>query len=246
MSTVLVYDMIVQERLYLADFLAGLSAEQMRAQTLCDAWTVRDVAAHLGSYLRFGQAKIYAGVTVGAGDFGPANEWLARRDARHSDAEIIDRLRRGAGSRTTAPRSGYDPVLTDIVLHDLDIRVPLGLPRRIPEDRLLVTFHYLTHDAGPPFAMGSRLEGLHLQAVDTGWRAGAGAPVRGSAVDLILAAGGRRESLDRLAGEGAALLRERVLIGGVPPVGRRMADVVRLLVKGTDRSAKDLGPPEVT
>jgi uncharacterized protein (TIGR03083 family) len=240
----LVYDMVVQERLHMADLLAGLSADQMRAQTLCTAWKVRDVAAHLCSYLRFGQAKIYAGVTLGAGDFGPANEWLARRYARRSDEEIVDRLRRGAASRTTAPRSGYDPILTDIVLHGLDIRVPLGLPRRIPADRLLVTFHYLTRAAGPPFAVGSRLDGLHLQAIDTGWQSGAGAPVRGTAEDLVLAAGGRKECLDRLVGEGAAMLRERVLAGGVPPVGRRMTDVVRLLVKGTDRRAKDLGAPE--
>jgi hypothetical protein len=47
-----------------------------------------------------------------------------------------------------------------------------------------------------------------------------------------------------LDGEGAAVLRARVMAGGVPPVGRRITDVVRLLAKGTERSAKDLGPPE--
>jgi uncharacterized protein (TIGR03083 family) len=190
----------VQERLHIVDLLSGLSADQMRTQSLCEAWTVRDVAAHLGSYLRFGQLKIYAGVTLGVGDFGPANEWLARRGARRDDEDIVDRLRRGARSRMTAPRSGYDPVLTDVVLHGLDIRIPLGVPRRIPPDRLLVAFHYLTHGAGPPFAVGSRLDGLHLRAVDTGWQAGAGAPVRGSAEDLVLAAGGRKEGLDPWTG----------------------------------------------
>jgi uncharacterized protein (TIGR03083 family) len=242
----LVYDMVVQERLHMVDLLAGLTADQMRSQTLCTAWTVRDVAAHLCSYLRFGKAKIFVGVAIGAGDFGPANEWFARRDARHSDEEIIDRLRRGARARTTVPRSGYDPVLTDIVLHSLDIRIPLGLPRRIPADRLLVAFHYLTREAGPGYALGSRLDGLHLQATDTGWQAGAGAPVSGTAEDLVLAAGGRKERLDQLDGPGAAILRKRVLAGGVPAVGRRMTDVVRLLAKGTDRRAKDLGPPEAS
>jgi hypothetical protein len=60
----------------------------------------------------------------------------------------------------------------------------------------------------------------------------------------VLAAGGRKEGLNRLEGQGASLLRERVLAGGVPPVRRRMAHVVRHLVKTADRTAKDLGPPE--
>ena len=35
-----------EERLDLADFLAGLTPEQWASPTLCEGWCVRDVAAH--------------------------------------------------------------------------------------------------------------------------------------------------------------------------------------------------------
>ncbi|HEY6574294.1 MAG TPA: maleylpyruvate isomerase family mycothiol-dependent enzyme, partial [Mycobacterium sp.] len=38
------------ERLDLADFLAGLTPEQWASPTLCEDWRVRDVAAHVVSF----------------------------------------------------------------------------------------------------------------------------------------------------------------------------------------------------
>lgn len=52
-----VHEMIVAERQHMADLLASLSQEQLIRQSLCDAWTVHEVGAHLVSYLRFGQPK---------------------------------------------------------------------------------------------------------------------------------------------------------------------------------------------
>lgn len=238
-----VHEMIVEERLHMVELLSGLTAEQLRAQSLCDAWTVRSVAAHLGSYLRFGQLKIYACVIAGLGDIGPASEQLTRYYARASDEQIIERLARGARSRVTVPRSGYDPVLADVVLHDLDVRIPLGIPRAIPLPHLLVTFHHIARESSPGFAVGSRLQGLYFEATDTGWTAGEGAEVRGTAEDLVLAMSGRPVALGRLSGDGAAVLRSRVLAGGPVPVGSRMGKVLRLLVSPAARKSKDAEEP---
>ena len=38
---------IAQERTMLADVLDGLTEDQWQTQSLCSAWTVHDVAAHL-------------------------------------------------------------------------------------------------------------------------------------------------------------------------------------------------------
>jgi uncharacterized protein (TIGR03083 family) len=237
--------MVVAERLHMAELLSGLTPEQLCTRSLCDAWSVREVAAHLATYLRFGQLKIYTGVILGLGDLGPANEWLARHYARESDGQIIARLSRGAYSRITVPRSGYDPVLGDAVLHDLDVRIPLGLERQIPEEHLLVTFHHLANEASPGYAMGSRLAGLRIEATDTGWSAGpgSGAPVRGGIEDVLLSISGRQVALDRLDGDGAAILRERVLAGGPVPVGQRMGKVLRLLVVPSARKSKQVQAP---
>ncbi len=202
--------MLVDERRHLADLLSTLSADQLRAPSLCTEWTVHDVAAHVTSFLRFGQLKLYAGIAATAADFDRVNRYLTRRAARRSTEEIIAYLRRHASSRVTIPRSGYDPVLADIVLHDLDIRVPLGISRTPHEDRLWVAFHHLAKQPSPGFTMGSRLAGLRLHAPDTGWHHGDGALVEGPAESLLLAVGGRTVALNDLTGDGVPILRDRL------------------------------------
>jgi hypothetical protein len=64
----------------------------------------------------------------------------------------------------TIPRSGYDPVLAALMLHDLDVRHPLGISRAVPEDRPWVAFNHLTKQPSPGFTMRSRLRGLRLVA----------------------------------------------------------------------------------
>src|SRR5947208_3217407 len=59
-----VHDMIVDERRRAAELLAGLSAAQLSAPSLCEGWTVHEVAAHLTTFLRLGQAKLYVGILV--------------------------------------------------------------------------------------------------------------------------------------------------------------------------------------
>ncbi|HEX8094782.1 maleylpyruvate isomerase family mycothiol-dependent enzyme [Jatrophihabitans sp.] len=233
-----VYDMIVDERRHSADLLSTLTPDQLRTPSLCQGWTVHDVAAHLTTLLRFGQAKLYIGIAATAADMDRVNLWLTRRAARRSDDEIIEVLRRRAGSRFTVPRSGYDPVLSDLVLHDLDIRIPLGIARDIPEYRLSVAFHHLTSRASPGFAMGSRLDGLRFTATDTGWDQGTGASVRGPAETLLLGIGGRVAVLDDLSGDGVPLLRQRLSSPQRAGALRRLAGPFGLLVRPLPRARR--------
>lgn len=224
-----VFDMIVDERLRAADLLGGLTADQLRRPSLCDGWTMHDIAAHLTTFLRLGQPKLYLGIAATAGDIDRVNGWLTRRAARLPSDLLVRRLRRDAGARTTIPRSGYDPVLTDLVLHDLDVRRPLGLRRDVPEERLWVAFHHLVVKPTPGFGMGRRLHGLRLEAVDTGWAVGQGAPLRGGAQDLLLAVAGRAVGLDGLTGDGVPTLRRRLAQRRRPGPVRRLATVLAVL-----------------
>jgi uncharacterized protein (TIGR03083 family) len=225
-----VHDMIVQERRRMADLLDGLDARQLATPSLSQGWTVHDVGAHLITYLRFGQLKLYWGIATMAADFDRLNRELTARAARLPTAEIADRLRRWSASRTTIPRSGYDPVLTDILLHDYDIRVPLRIDRTMPEDRLWVAFQHLAAKPSPGYSMGSRLANLRLEALDTGWTAGTGPVVRGDAEPLVLAMSGRDVGFEGLEGDGVPLLRERV--AAPPPRGplERLKTVVKVVV----------------
>jgi uncharacterized protein (TIGR03083 family) len=241
-----VHEMIVAERQHMADLLASLSQEQLARQSLCDAWTVHEVGAHLVTYLRFGQLKIYLCMLAYAGNFAPGNERLARMYARRSTADLAACLRRYATARTTVPRSGYDPVLADVVLHDLDVRIPLGIDRAIPEDRLAVTFHHLASAPSPGFAVGGRLSGLRFEAVDTGWTSGRGAPVRGDAEAIVLAMAGRTIAWPRLDGDGVAVLSERVNQAPAIPVAQRLAKLATTVLRPSPRRARHLGPPPLT
>jgi uncharacterized protein (TIGR03083 family) len=225
-----VYDMIVAERLRMADMLAGFTVEQWATRTLCTEWTVHECAAHLLTYLRLGQLKLTIGIIATAADFDRINVELTRRQARRPSQEIVSYLRRHARSKVTIPRSGYDPVLADLVLHDLDIRRPLGIPRDIPEDRLLVAFHHLTAKPSPGFTMGDRLAGLRVVATDTGWTAGSGALVEGPAESLVLGISGRPAGLDELRGDGVPTLRKRLTPTPPPPPLRRLLAPLMVLL----------------
>ncbi|MBV9822752.1 MAG: maleylpyruvate isomerase family mycothiol-dependent enzyme [Actinobacteria bacterium] len=240
-----VYDMVVSERRHAADLLGTLTPDQLRTPSLCAGWTVHDVAAHLTTYLRFGQLKIYTGILLTAADLDRVNRWLTRRAARRPDAELATLLRRRAGARTTVPRSGFDPILADLVLHDLDIRVPLGIPRAIPRQALAVTFHHLTSRAAPGFAMGSRLDGLACTATDTGWTAGTGLPVEGPAETLVLGIGGRTAALDGLTGDGVPVLRQRLAATTRPGPLRRLRAPFSLVIRPqpADRRGRDAVAP---
>lgn len=238
-----IYDLVVAERRRMADLLDELSDAQMAAPSLCHGWAVRDVAAHLTTYLRFCQAKIYGGIVLTAADFDRLNRFLTRRAGRRTDREIVDLLRRRAGSRGTIPRSGYAPVLADLVLHDLDIRRPLGIARSdgTREECLWVTFGHLTIKPSPGFAMGSRLQGLRIDAADTGWTAGDGPLVRGETENLLLGISGRISAMDDLCGDGVPLLRRRVAQTTRPGAPRRLAAPFGVLVAPPSSDCRSQG-----
>lgn len=200
--------MIAQERHAAADMLADLSAEQLRTQSLCTNWTVQDVAAHLIVPLEVSMAKFALAMITSRG-FDRANAKLARQHGERPISEIIAVLRRKADHRFTPPGGGPEMPLTDLLVHGLDIRRPLGIPRAIPEDRIRISLTSLT-EGGNQVAPAGRLDGLRLHATDIDWLYGQGAPVTGAADALTLAIAGRREALDELHGDGVGILRQRL------------------------------------
>jgi uncharacterized protein (TIGR03083 family) len=243
MDIMLVHEMVAAERRHMADLFAGLTGQQLAQQSLCEAWTMHEVAAHLATYLRFGQLKIIACMIACAGDFGPGNQRLARWYARRPTAELVGLLRRHADSRSTPPRCGYDPVLADLVLHDLDVRIPLGISREIPADRLAVTFYHLATVPSPGYAVGTRLRGLRFETTDTGWAAGTGAVVRGPAEAVVMAMSGRTAAWADLSGDGAEPLRDRIRHETVIPVPDRLAKMAATVLRPSDRRSRAAGPP---
>ena len=200
---------IADERRGLAALMSGLTEEQQATQSLCSGWSVRDVVAHLVVPLEVGLPKFVLAMLACRGNFDRANVRLTREQARRPFGEIVEVLRRKADSRFTPPGSGPEAPLTDLLVHGLDIRWPLGLQRDIPEERLHKSLTFLTAaPVGAVVAKGT-LDGLRFEANDIDWAHGSGPAVSGDAEAILLAITGRTTALDHLSGDGVPMLRNR-------------------------------------
>jgi uncharacterized protein (TIGR03083 family) len=98
--------------------------------------------------------------------------------------------------------------LTDGTIHHQDIRRALGLPRNIPEHRLVPA---LTFSLGAPtLPSKGNAKGLKLVATDADWTTGDGLEVSGPGEALLMALAGRPQALEELDGAGLPALRSRI------------------------------------
>jgi uncharacterized protein (TIGR03083 family) len=206
-----VWDMILSERVLLADTMDGLTDEQWETPSLCGAWTVKEVAAHLVTPFEVRSLAFLKGVASHGFNFDRASESFARRIAvAESGARLSAILRANSTNRWKPPGFGAQAPLTDVIVHGQDIRRPLGISREIAPDRVRVVLDFTTGGRTFGFVPKGRLDGLRLEAVDLGWSHGDGAAVRGSGEAVMMAVLGRTVVLDELEGGGVGLLRTRL------------------------------------
>ncbi len=208
--------MIADERRELADLLVRLTPEQLATRSLCGAWTVHDIGAHLLMPLVTGLPTVMLAMVTSAGNFDKANRALTARISGRTIEDIAQGLRDQAENPFSPPGMGLEAPLTDLLVHGQDIRRPLGLSREIPADRAQLSLNFIA-TAPKGFATKGRLAGLALSATDLPFTSGAGAQVSGPAEALLLALTGRPVALDDLSGDGVAVLRERICPGGQVP-----------------------------
>ncbi|MFD3870825.1 maleylpyruvate isomerase family mycothiol-dependent enzyme [Streptomyces sp. NPDC058623] len=190
--------LMADERRSLADVLDDLPAESWDAPTLCAGWRVREVAAHMTTGFRYSLAKTARELVRAGGRLHRMTDACARRDAAaYPPGQLAAFLRENAHHPWTPPVGGLPMALAHDVVHGLDITVALGLDRRVPEDRLRVLLAGV--DARTLRFFRTDLTGVELRATDLDWSFGAGAPLHGTAQDLLLVAHGRALPPGRLA-----------------------------------------------
>ncbi|WP_019889941.1 maleylpyruvate isomerase family mycothiol-dependent enzyme [Streptomyces purpureus] len=190
--------LIAAERRELADLFDTLPAAHWDAPTLCAGWRVREVAAHMSMGFRHSLPKIVAELVKARGSLHRTTDRLSHRDAAAlTPAELAAALRDNAHHPWTPP-GGLPAALGHDVVHGLDITVPLGIDRRIPEERLRPVLDSVTPRSLRFF--GADLSGVALRADDLDWSFGTGTPLTGAAQDLLLVAFGRRLPPGRLHG----------------------------------------------
>ena len=200
---------IAAERLAVADMLDSLTDEQWNTPSLSAGWTVKNVVAHLAMEWNYSIPKVAWKMLKARGNFDKVSDQIAKTDgAKYTTRQLADQVRANLTHPFKPPGAGYDAPLTDWVIHGLDIRRPLGIERDIPADRMRVVLDTGTGPKARKF-FGNDISGVRYVASDLGWSHGDGPEVTGSAQDVGLFIAGRLAGLDRLTGEGVAVLRAR-------------------------------------
>ncbi|GAY11986.1 maleylpyruvate isomerase family mycothiol-dependent enzyme [Pseudonocardia sp. N23] len=200
---------VAAERRRLADHVATLGGGQLATRSLCTEWTVRDVVAHLTTTTRLTVPLVLRAAVRARGSFDRMEvDLAARRASAFTTEQLVAQLRESAESSRRFPGSGPMDPLMDLVIHGQDISRPLGLAYASPPEVVTAS---LAHVADNKLMGGpKRLAGVRLVSSDSGWTHGEGAEVRGSDVDLLLVASGRRAGLAGLEGPGVDVVAARL------------------------------------
>lgn len=181
---------VATEYLVLAELLDSLPESAWDTQSLCEAWRVREVVAHVTMPVRYSPEQFGAEFQAAGGDFTKLSNTLASRDAALPVEVLVGNLRDGTLHSWTPPGGGSTGALNHAVIHSLDITVPLGVDRRASDDTIRILLDDLTEGGGHAH-FGFDLDGIQLQATDIKWNYGSGTPITGAAGDLAAFVCGR-------------------------------------------------------
>lgn len=186
--------------------LHELAPQEWEKDSLCAGWRVRDVVGHIldGNELRLLTLPIRL-ARFGFSSDRSGQHYSRRRAAGRSHEELIrdfdDRDPWAGTCKVFPPRL----VLLDRLVHQQDIRRPLGRPRSIPDERMRAVLDG-TPRLGSVFGARKRTKGLRLEATDMDWTWGDGPLVRGPGETLLLAMLGRAHAVADLQGDGVPQL----------------------------------------
>jgi uncharacterized protein (TIGR03083 family) len=189
------------ERTSLADLLDTVSPDEWSTPSLCNAWTVRQVVAHL-SLSHFPATRTVVELARYRGNFNRmVHDVAVREAARTSTDEMIRRIRGMVGSRRhIIGTSRLDP-LVDVLVHGQDIAIPLSRTRPMPVPAAMAAADRVW-SMGFPYRARRRLGGVRLVATDAAWTRGDGAEIAGPIAALLLMLTGRDALTQELSGPG--------------------------------------------
>jgi uncharacterized protein (TIGR03083 family) len=196
------------ERLEFADFLAGLTPRQWDSPTLCAGWSVRDVVAHCVSFEGLTAGALAIRFLEGRLQTDRINALAVAALSDRSTDQLLTILRDNARPRGLGAGFGGRIALTDNMIHQQDVRRPLGLVRTIAPERLRAALDFVRY--APTIRGAWQARGVRLVATDVDWSSGKGPEVRGTGEALLMVMAGRADALKDLGGPGLQKLATRV------------------------------------
>jgi uncharacterized protein (TIGR03083 family) len=207
-QTVSTMQMACVEREEFADLLAGLSPQQWEQPSLCELWRVHDVVAHVISFDELSRWGVVWRFVKGGLIPDRINAIGVADYARRSPEQLVDLMRACIPPRGLTSGFGGMIALVDGMIHQQDIRHPLGLPRTIPPQRLRAVLDYALR--APSVRGARRGRGVRLVATDVEWTHGDGPEVAGPGEAILMAMAARPDALRDLAGPGKPLLAKHI------------------------------------
>jgi hypothetical protein len=147
--------------------LEALTDEQWREPSLCEEWTVRDVAGHLAWQQNIWTRATMLGILRARGNMDRAIRDIACRHAKRPVDQLIAQIRRIIGTHRAMPSLTHVEFLIDILVHSQDTLLP-GV---------------------------KNLKTQRFVATDIDWSVGHGPEVRGSITAILLLFSGRAAAL---------------------------------------------------
>jgi hypothetical protein len=148
---------------------------------------------------RYAQDQFMAKLESYAYDFTRLSNEIAAEDAELAFHALVDDLKSDALQHWMPPGGGFRGALNHVVIHSLDITVPIGHPRLASDETMRLILNDLT-TGGIHEHFGMDIEGRAILADDIAWSYGSGEILRGSAEYLALALCGRKPPNGQLKG----------------------------------------------
>src|SRR4051794_26875140 len=199
-------NMIEDEQVEFAEMLRGLTPEQWEHPSLCNGWSIHDAVIHIAWHEHVAPvARVAELARVRFSEDRQMEPYRAQ-----PTAELVHWL---AAPAKVGGRNDTLTQLSEIVIHQQDVRRPLGIDRKIPAERLAVVLDFGVSVGGLTWTMAfsrKRAKGLRLVAPDIGWWSGTGPEVRGPGEAILMALNGRGDALSDLTGDGVPVLAGRI------------------------------------
>lgn len=194
-----------------ADVLDDLGEAHARDPTLCEGWDVRALAGHQLQPIRVPSWRFLV-TAARQRSMARACDVHATRLGDRPLAETADELRRLAGAGSKPWYIGWAGPFTDSCIHLRDLAEPQGLDVTVPLEDWNAALEIIVSPRGTESFVPVKglLDGVRWEATDTDWSHGEGSTVIGSAEALAMVMSGRAAYLDRISGDGAATVRERL------------------------------------
>jgi uncharacterized protein (TIGR03083 family) len=209
-----VWEHVKSSRVQLIAFFDTLSDEQWCQYSLCNGWQARDVLAHLILEYHYKFINSWKDFIRTGFSLNRFLKYTAKDLGKRPTKELLEYFRLMIDEQHKPSSVPVMNVLVDLLVHEQDIRIPLDQKQDIDMESLRLIF---THWEPKEYNLGeritgiaTRISGLKFIMTDLNITKGEGLEIIGKAQDVLLTVVGRTVALDKLNGNGLAVLKNRL------------------------------------